>query len=251
MLNRSALLCGRLAFALVASLALTAAAAAQSVQMFEETPSLEQLRNVLVPESTGGASRGIVIRRPAEQSPPQNAQDLPRRSEQGARKIEMAPPSAPQPAARDEPADAATPALPAAAPSPAPPSVQSVSPPVQPPRPMKPSSAAGRIVGVQINFAINSAAIPEASAPLLDRLALLLQQEEQLTLLVEGHTDALGGDAYNLSLSQRRAQAVMAALEQRGVPRDRLSVLGKGKAEPLFPDPYDWRNRRVQFVRLD
>jgi outer membrane protein OmpA-like peptidoglycan-associated protein len=249
MFNRSALLCGRLAFALAAPLALTAAATAQSVQMFEETPSLEQLRNVLVPESTGGASRGIVIRRPAEQSPPQKAQDVPRRSEEGARKIEMAPPSAPQSPARNEPADAATPALSTAAPPS--PSMQGASTPVQPPRPMKPSSAAGGIVGVRINFAVNSAAIPESSAPLLDRLALLLQQEEQLTLLVEGHTDAVGGHAYNLSLSQRRAQAVMAALEQRGVPRDRLAVAGKGKAEPLFPDPYDGRNRRVQFVRLD
>jgi outer membrane protein OmpA-like peptidoglycan-associated protein len=69
--------------------------------------------------------------------------------------------------------------------------------------------------------------------------------------LIEGHTDAVGSDAYNLDLSKRRAVAVALYLvNQMGISPDRLAVAGKGKTEPLTDDPYDAANRRVQFARM-
>jgi outer membrane protein OmpA-like peptidoglycan-associated protein len=79
-----------------------------------------------------------------------------------------------------------------------------------------------------------------------------MQQEPALSLLIEGHTDALGSDRYNLELSERRAIAVARYLVvHHGIAPERLQVAGKGKSEPLLSDPYDPRNRRVQFIRAE
>ena len=83
------------------------------------------------------------------------------------------------------------------------------------------------------------------------RIAELLKGEPQVKLQIEGHTDALGSDEYNLLLSQRRAQAVAASLVMHGVAPARLVVLGKGEGEPLTTNGNDPQNRRVQFVRTD
>jgi outer membrane protein OmpA-like peptidoglycan-associated protein len=79
-----------------------------------------------------------------------------------------------------------------------------------------------------------------------------MQQEPSLSLLIEGHTDALGPDRYNFELSERRAIAVARYLVvHHGIAPERLQVAGKGKSEPLLSDPYDPRNRRVQFIRTE
>src|SRR5919206_28796 len=89
-------------------------------------------------------------------------------------------------------------------------------------------------VGFRINFALNSAAVPPTYFPYVDRIGELLRQEVQVKLLIEGHTDATGSDAYNLDLSQRRAIAVAEYLVRRqGIDPERLLVTGKGKREPL------------------
>jgi outer membrane protein OmpA-like peptidoglycan-associated protein len=106
-------------------------------------------------------------------------------------------------------------------------------------------------VGFRINFGFNSAGIPGEHVAQLDRIAELLIQEPKLSLAVEGHTDAVGGDEFNLQLSGRRADAVVRYLVERGVDPKRLMSVGKGKREPLVADPYDGRNRRVQFIRIE
>jgi outer membrane protein OmpA-like peptidoglycan-associated protein len=116
--------------------------------------------------------------------------------------------------------------------------------------PRQPEGDAAGVVGFRINFALDSAVVPDSADPFLDRLAELLKQEPQLALRIEGHTDAYGSDEYNLRLSERRATAVGLALVRRGIPAGRLAVAGKGKTEPLVADPMDGRNRRVQFLRL-
>jgi outer membrane protein OmpA-like peptidoglycan-associated protein len=71
-------------------------------------------------------------------------------------------------------------------------------------------------------------------------------------LLIEGHTDATGSDSYNLRLSRLRAMAVAEYLVTRqDIDPERLRVAGKGRNEPLTDDPYDPRNRRVQFIRTE
>lgn len=71
----------------------------------------------------------------------------------------------------------------------------------------------------------------------------------QLTIL--GHTDAVGSDAYNKNLSQRRAASVMQALIKRGVNPRQLSTVAVGEAQPIAPNSTDLgraRNRRVEFM---
>jgi outer membrane protein OmpA-like peptidoglycan-associated protein len=69
------------------------------------------------------------------------------------------------------------------------------------------------------------------------------------TLRVEGHTDITGGDGINESLSRRRAEAVRAALIQRGVAPSRIIAAGYGSAQPLGDNATeDGRamNRRIE-----
>jgi outer membrane protein OmpA-like peptidoglycan-associated protein len=212
--------------ALAGLAALAAPAAAQTVQMFDEAPPLEVLRSIMVPESHGGMTRRIVI-------PQANLSDP---AMQPAAMSTPAPTSAPAPAA-STPAVMRAPAAVAAPASAAP----------APAKPAKPG-----IVGFRVNFAFDSDAIAPAYRDFVDRIGQLLQEEPQVKLRIEGHTDAVGADAYNNDLSLRRAVAVANDLVHRiGIAPDRLTVAGKGKSEPLAADPYDPHNRRVQFVRVN
>jgi len=68
---------------------------------------------------------------------------------------------------------------------------------------------------------------------------------------VTGHTDTVGSDAYNMRLSQRRAQSVAAELEAQGVPANEIAIFAKGKHDLLVPTADGVRepqNRRVQIV---
>ena len=73
------------------------------------------------------------------------------------------------------------------------------------------------------------------------------------TFLVEGHTDAVGGEAYNQALSERRADAIKRYLiEKYGITGSDLVTVGYGKAKPKDPNaPMDPINRRVQVVNMD
>lgn len=85
----------------------------------------------------------------------------------------------------------------------------------------------------------------------IDRLATFMRENPERTLLVEGYTDSVGSDAYNLSLSQRRAEAVRAALVARGIDGARITTSGMGKAKPVASNDTAsgrQRNRRVEIV---
>jgi len=72
------------------------------------------------------------------------------------------------------------------------------------------------------------------------------------TVTIEGHTDNIGTDADNLSLSQRRANAVLAAVTAAGVGPDRLTAVGFGESKPIASnDTLEGRarNRRVELAR--
>ncbi|RYI78806.1 MAG: OmpA family protein, partial [Acetobacteraceae bacterium] len=114
-----------------------------------------------------------------------------------------------------------------------------------------PAPAAGSI-GFRINFALNSDVVPQSAFPFVERIGELLRDQPQVKLRVEGHTDALGSDDYNLQLSQRRAVAVAQWLvERQGIDPSRLVVLGRGEEAPLVENGFDPRNRRVQFARVE
>jgi outer membrane protein OmpA-like peptidoglycan-associated protein len=120
----------------------------------------------------------------------------------------------------------------------------------------KPSGSAERVYAftTRIPFAYDSAHLAPEARPLLDTLAEALQDRAMAdkVIRIEGHTDSVGSEAYNLRLSYARAVAVQAYLrDAHGVSPSRLRVVGRGKAELSDPDhPYDASNRRVEFVNL-
>ena len=98
-----------------------------------------------------------------------------------------------------------------------------------------------------VNFDVNSATIRPDSTQVLDDLAAGIAGTEG-SITVEGHTSTEGSDNTNLALSQSRAEAVVAALVERGVEADRLDAVGKGEAEPLVDEVDETTrslNRRV------
>jgi outer membrane protein OmpA-like peptidoglycan-associated protein len=85
----------------------------------------------------------------------------------------------------------------------------------------------------------------------LDNLASNLSSFGDSKLLLVGHTDNMGADAYNLDLSRRRAAAVASYLESHGVSPSRVETTGRGEAEPIATNDTDagrQANRRVEFA---
>lgn len=222
--------------ALAIGTALLGQAHAQAeVRVFEDTPSIEELRAILIPESHGGVTRRI---------------EFPRRDAlDGAKPIQPAAASGATFQPSSQPEATPTPDAPAPAAS-APEQIAPSAAAAKEPAKATQATDTATAVGFHINFAFNSAVIPSAHFAQLDRVVELMHQEAALSLAVEGHTDAVGTVEYNIDLSRRRATAVVHYLVDHGVDASRLMAVGKGKSEPLVTDPMDGRNRRVQFLRL-
>lgn len=85
----------------------------------------------------------------------------------------------------------------------------------------------------------------------VDRLATFLRENPERRVAIEGHTDAVGSDSFNLSLSQRRADAVRAALVSRSIDGTRITATGMGEAAPVANNATAegrQRNRRVEVI---
>jgi outer membrane protein OmpA-like peptidoglycan-associated protein len=88
----------------------------------------------------------------------------------------------------------------------------------------------------------------------IDRLATVLKEDAARKVLIEGHTDNVGSDEYNQSLSERRAASVQAALFERGVEASQISTVGKGETTPVAGNDNPagrQQNRRVELVFQD
>jgi len=88
----------------------------------------------------------------------------------------------------------------------------------------------------------------------MDKIAVFLQEKQNRNLLVEGHTDSVGGDVYNQGLSEQRAVAVKNALVKRGIAADRIVTIGYGKKYPLASNDTvlgRQQNRRVEVIILN
>ncbi len=113
------------------------------------------------------------------------------------------------------------------------------------------TSGRAQIYGIYFDFA-SDALRPESDA-VLKEISQVLAEHPDWKLSVEGHTDNIGGDAFNLDLSQRRAAAVKQALVTRyHIAADRLSPAGFGASRPVESnDTMEGRarNRRVELVR--
>jgi outer membrane protein OmpA-like peptidoglycan-associated protein len=102
-----------------------------------------------------------------------------------------------------------------------------------------------------ILFPFNSTEILSDGKTNLTSLANSLEKYPNSDILIVGHTDSVGTDAYNLDLSQRRAAAASAYLQSQGVPASRLHATGKGESEPIQSNDTDAgraQNRRVEIA---
>jgi outer membrane protein OmpA-like peptidoglycan-associated protein len=91
---------------------------------------------------------------------------------------------------------------------------------------------------------------PDAAAN-LNNLAASLNKFPNSDLLIVGHTDSRGDDAYNMNLSLRRANSAQAYLVSRGVPASRIRTSGRGEAEPVASNSTEagmQQNRRVEIA---
>jgi OmpA-OmpF porin, OOP family len=106
----------------------------------------------------------------------------------------------------------------------------------------------------QIHFEFDKDKIRPESFPIVDAVADIMRQNAKIKIEVQGHTDNKGQAAYNLKLSDRRANAVMKALVARGIDASRLRAKGYGMARPIVPNDTEQNralNRRSQFVRIE
>jgi outer membrane protein OmpA-like peptidoglycan-associated protein len=102
-----------------------------------------------------------------------------------------------------------------------------------------------------VQFEFNSYQLLPVSFAELDRLAEWLKHNPTIAIGISGHTDDVGNDAYNVELSQKRAQSVAHYLSSKGVDTSRIRSMGYGKSKPLVKgvDEASRRtNRRVEFV---
>lgn len=106
----------------------------------------------------------------------------------------------------------------------------------------------------RVEFDFNSTTLRPESRAILDRVAAVMSAPAAgaIRFRVIGHTDAVGDDAANLALSERRALAVVAYLTgQHRIAANRLEATGRGMRELLLPDqPMAAANRRVEIVNL-
>ncbi|HET56024.1 MAG TPA: hypothetical protein ENN33_12525 [Ignavibacteria bacterium] len=102
-------------------------------------------------------------------------------------------------------------------------------------------------------FAFNKWDLLPESYPELNKVVEFLNENPTVEIELAGHTDDIGADAYNMELSDKRANSVKAYLVAQGISESRLRAKGYGKTKPIAPNEYDWgreKNRRVEFTIL-
>ena len=110
-------------------------------------------------------------------------------------------------------------------------------------------------IDLDIQFDYNSADISKGSASAVQELGKALSNPDLKgsTFVVAGHTDAIGAEAYNQELSERRADTIKKYLtEKYGIVGANLVTVGYGESKPKDANvPMDPTNRRVQVVNMD
>lgn len=100
-----------------------------------------------------------------------------------------------------------------------------------------------------VNFDFNSRKLNSLGRSKVRSLSQLIQKGSSVKVVLQGHTDYVGSDDYNMKLGMDRAEAVRSELVSLGVPADRLSTVTFGESQPLFQEKEDWAraaNRRVE-----
>jgi OOP family OmpA-OmpF porin len=125
-------------------------------------------------------------------------------------------------------------------------------PAAPPPPAAAPPPAPRKIAEIKgANFDTAQATLKPAGRQNVEDAAKVLKDNPSMQASVEGHTDSVGGDAYNQRLSERRAQTVADYLVKLGVARSRLSVKGFGETKPVASNDTATgraQNRRVEIM---
>jgi len=104
-----------------------------------------------------------------------------------------------------------------------------------------------------VNFDFDKATLRQEDIGSLDNDVATLKTWGDVDIEVAGHTDSMGSDAYNMKLSQQRADAVRNFLISRGVSADRLTAKGYGESQPVADNATEegrFKNRRVELAPL-
>lgn len=112
----------------------------------------------------------------------------------------------------------------------------------------------GRIILYDILFDHDKDSLQQSSDKQLQHIVTLMLENPELKMEVQGHTDSQGSDEYNLDLSQRRAETVVAYLNLFGIAGDRLSAKGYGESRPVDTNENEEgraKNRRVELVSMN
>ena len=111
----------------------------------------------------------------------------------------------------------------------------------------------GKFITYGITFDVGKATIKPESMGEINRIVQLMNENPTLKFSVEGHTDSTGNATSNQTLSEQRAQAIVAKLVEMGIAKDRLTAVGKGQNNPISDNSTDEgraKNRRVEFVKM-
>ena len=114
-------------------------------------------------------------------------------------------------------------------------------------------SKSGHIALYGIHFETAKATILPDSETVLAEVAKMLQQNPDVKVRIEGHTDNVGSAAANQTLSEKRAQAVVAWLSSHGIEGSRLQAKGWGASKPVDDNATEdgrAKNRRVELVKI-
>jgi outer membrane protein OmpA-like peptidoglycan-associated protein len=125
-----------------------------------------------------------------------------------------------------------------------------VTPPPPPPPPA-PAAAPAPARTYLVFFDFDRADLTDRARQIIAEAATNAPRVQTTRIEVTGHTDTVGSAAYNQALSVRRANAVAAELERRGIPRSQMVITGRGFSQPLVPTGPNVRepqNRRVEIV---
>lgn len=102
-----------------------------------------------------------------------------------------------------------------------------------------------------ILFDYDKADLKDVARTNIANLATSMKNNPETNITIIGHTDSDGSDAYNYSLSERRAASVKSYAQVQGIPSSRLTTLGKGETEPIADNSSATgkaQNRRVEIV---
>ncbi len=119
---------------------------------------------------------------------------------------------------------------------------------------LRPALVEGQVLSFNdIYFDFDSSNIKPESYAVLNSIVAMFIEDANVRIQIAGHTDSDGSNAYNQSLSERRAQSVYSYLVDHGVQASRLTTVGYGETQPVVPNTSSANkalNRRIEFTVL-